>query len=454
MNPCISQRKDVRLKFMNIIQYEKIKRQDVYGYGAPTATTAVDISARGIGFYANEEFELNSNLRISCNLTSTEIISFQVRVVRMELFTKGVMKFIVGSEIKEITDESRAKLEAFLARINIFPILESCILENVSDMHFLAGSPLIIKKKGELMRVGEELDGYTVRSLLLNTLDDDRHEKLMKEKDVNFVFHYHDKRFRANIHFQQGNLEGFFRVSSSAVESPDVLGLPSVLGDFVSKAKKGLVLIAGNTGSGKTTTLSSLIGHLSKEKPRVIFTIEDPIEYIHEGSKGIIKQRELGRDTVSYASAIKNAMKQSPDVLVIGEIHDQETMALALTAAEAGILVLATLNASSTSHALDRVFSFFPPDTQKHVLNRLSLVLKGVIVQEIFPKISGDGFIPAVEVFLPDQSFRETLAEGEWKHIAEFIAAGKGQGMRCMKDAVQELVDDGVIDQAYLNEYI
>ncbi len=447
-------RKEPRLKFKNTIQYEKIKRNDVYGYGAPISTTAVDIGSRGIGFYANEEFDLNSNLRITCNIASNVLVSFQVRVVRMQIFTGGIMKFIVGTEIKDITEDTRAKLDAFLGRINIYPILESGILDNVSDMHFMAGQPLIVKKKGTLLRVGESLDEYTVKNLLLNTLDEDRYEKLMKEKDVNFVFHYHNKRFRGNIHFQQGRLEGLFRVSNSAVESLQRLGLPPALGNLVSKAKKGLVLIAGRTGAGKTTTLSSLISHLGKERSDVIVTIEDPIEYIHDAGKCIIKQRELGRDTLSYASAISNALKQNPDILVIGEILDAETMALVLTAAESGILVFATINATSTIHALDRVASFFPADAQKHFLNRLSLVLKGIIVQEIFPKAMDDGFIPAVEVFLPDESTQAMLAEGDWENIPAFIQAGKSRGMRSIKDSVEELTCCGAIDMAYLNEYV
>lgn len=218
---------------------------------------------------------------------------------------------------------------------------------------------------------------------------------------------------------------------------------------------KGLILIAGRTGSGKTTTLASLVRYLSGINEGVIIIIEDPIEYVHDNSKGIIKQRELGRDTISYASATRNALRQNPDVLVIGEILDVETLDLVLTAAESGTLVLSTIHAPTTAHVLDRIASFYPAEMQRHILYRLSLVLKGIITQELFPRISGEnGLVPAVEVFLVNDFARKIIREGEGRLVPDHLRIGKSMGMQSMQDSLEDLVHKGIVDVVYLKEYI
>lgn len=445
------QRKDARFKFKNNIQYERVNKDGTFG--TPIATIALDIGFRGLSFYANEEFELNSQVRITCYISGKEQIEFVARVVRMQIFKVGAMRYIVGVETVTITDEDRQKVVQFLTKINFYSILESLNLDHVMDIHLMAGYPPIIKKVGKLEHVGETLDDYTVRNLLVNILDDDHYEQFMRDKDINFVISFKDKRLRANIHFQQGRVEGVFRLVSSHVQKPSQLGLP-VSVEKLLEHKKGLILVAGRTGSGKTTTLASMVETLNNDREGIIISIEDPIEYVHVNNKCLIKQREVGKDTVSYATAVKNALRQNPDVLVIGEILDGPTMEIAMTAAESGTLVLTTIHAPNSSQALDRVVSFFPADMQKHILARLSLVLKGVITQELFPRLDEKELVPAVEVLIMNDPARKIVREGDWKQIPNVVQTGKQLGMQTMQDALEQLARKGLIDIQYLKEYL
>ncbi|MDP2923690.1 MAG: PilT/PilU family type 4a pilus ATPase [Candidatus Omnitrophota bacterium] len=444
------QRKETRFKFRDTIQYEKIAKDGTCG--APISTSALNIGTHGISFYANEEFELNSKIKITFYISEKEQISFFGHVVRMEIFKEVPMKYVVGAEFENMNEDGRMKINNFLSEINIYNILDRINLENAIDMHLVAGYPPIIKRVGKLEQEGEPLDEYTLRSLLVNILDEERYAKFMRDKDINFVFNYQDKRLRTNIHFQQGKVEGVFRMLPSQIKSPSQLGLPPVV-ERLLENKKGLLLVAGRTGSGKTTTLASMVEALNNERDGIIICIEDPIEYVHVNKKCIIKQREVGRDTISFASAVKNALRQNPDVLVIGEILDMQTMEIAITASESGTLVLTSIHAPNSSQALDRITSFFPPDLQKHILTRLSLVLKGIITQELLPRSDESNFVPAVEILVVNDALRNIIREGDWKQIATTIQTGRNLGMQSMQDSLEHLVRARIIDNVYLKEY-
>jgi len=318
----------------------------------------------------------------------------------------------------------------------------------------MAGYPVTLKKMGKLKTVGSVLDEFTIKNLLLNLLDEESHARFMKTRDLNFILPYKEKRLRFNMHFQQGKVEAICRIVNSKIPTPSQLGLPPVTERLIKNNLKGLILIAGRTGAGKTTTLSSLLSYLSKIISGVIVSIEDPVEYIQEKGQCIIKQRELGTDTVSYASAIRNALRQNPDVLIIGETLDKDTMELVLTAAESGMLVLTTIHAGSVVQVMDRIASFFPTEAHQNILTRLSLALKGIIVQNLFPSIiEGKGLVIAAEIFLVNDLGKKIIRDGAWQQIPDIILRGKSQGMQTMKDAVEELVNKGIIDMGYLNEY-
>jgi pilus retraction protein PilT len=447
-----NQRKDDRLKFKNTIHYEECLENGLFSPSVVANT--FDIGAQGIGFYASKEYNLHTKLRVTCYISNTERISFIVSIVRIQLYKSSPLQYLIGTVIKDIEDADKEKLKHFLQEINIYTLLENVNLENVMDIHFMAGYPIILKQIGKLKTVGKVLDEYTIKNLLVNLLDDVNYARFMKVKDINFILPYKDKRLRFNLHFQQGKIEAVCRIVNSKIPTPSQLGLPPVTEALIKNYSKGLILIAGRTGAGKTTTLASLIGYLNKMINGVIISIEDPVEYLQEKGQCIIKQRELGRDTYSYASALRNALRQNPDVLIIGEVLDGETMDLVLTAAESGVLVITTIHSASVTQVLDRITSFFPIEAQKHVLTRLSIILKGVIVQELFPSLIGnENLALATEVFLVVDTGKKIIREGDWKSIPDYILRGKSQGMVSMKDSIESLVNKGIIDIGYAKEF-
>jgi twitching motility protein PilT len=447
----IEQRKNVRLAFKNNIQYAKMNKDG--SYGTPISTIAHDIGVNGISFYTSEEFELNSQVRISCHVSEEEQVSFIARIVRMQISEIETMKYMVGVEIVSIAEKDKEKIIQFLTRINFSTILAGIDLTQVMDIHIISGYPPIIKKVGKLEHTGTVIDEYTVRNLLINTMNDDHYERFTRDKDINFVFFYKDKRLRANIHFQQGKIAGVFRLVPSEIRGITQLGLPEAVEKLLEN-RKGLILVAGRTGSGKTTTLASMIESLNNDREGIVVSIEDPIEYVHVNKKCFIKQREIGKDTISYAMAVKNALRQNPDVLVIGEILDGPTMEIAMTAAESGTLVLTTIHAPNSAQALDRVSSFFPPDMQKHIFARLSLMLKGIITQELFPRLDGKELVPAVEVLVMNDPARKIIRDGDWKQIPNIVQTGRSLGMQTMQDSIEQLVRKGLIDIQYLREFL
>jgi twitching motility protein PilT len=448
-----NQRRDERLKYKNTIQYEECLGDD--RFGTPVEAEAFDITARGIGFYANKEFKIGAQLKVAARISSTENIFFTVSVMRLQLHKTDPIQYILGCEIKNIHEQDKEKLKTFLQEVNIYSLLDKINLQNVMDIHFMAGYPITLKTQGKLKTVGRVLDEYTIKNLLLNLLDDDAYARFMKFKDINFILTYKEKRLRFNMHLQQGKIEAICRIVNSKVPTPAQLGLPPTIETLIKSHTKGLILIAGRTGAGKTTTLASLVSYLSKIKSGVIISIEDPIEYIQEKNQCIIKQREIGRDTVSYASALQNALRQNPDVLVIGETLSAETMELVMTAAESGALVLTTLHSASAIQVLDRITSFFPMESQGHILTRLSLILKGIIVQELFPRIIGDeSLVLATELLLINEMGKKIVREGDWKLIPDYILRGKTQGMQTMKDSIENLVNKGIIDIAFSREFL
>ncbi len=449
----LNQRKEERLKFKNVITFEESLGEERYGITSSAKT--FDLGARGIGFYTNKEFKLNTLLRVNFQISNSEKISFIASVVRLQLYKSIPLQYLVGTEIKNISAENGEKLKLFLQEINIFTILDKISLNDVMDIHFIPGYPIILKKLGKLVTVGKPLDEYTVENLLLSTMDEKTYAKFNKIKDINFIMCHKDKRFRFNIHMQQGKVEAVCRVVNVKIPMPSQLGLPQVTESMIKNNSRGLIIIAGRTGAGKTTTLASLTSFLSNVINGVIISIEDPIEYIQEKGQCIIKQREVGRDTISYGSAVRNALRQNPDVLIIGEILDQETMDLVLTAAESGTLVLTTIHATSVTQVLDRVLSFFPLDFQKHTLTRLSLTLKGIIVQSLFPSLMGtNNMVLATEIFLVNDVGKKLIREADWKQIPDYFIRGRHQGMQTMQESIEFLVDKGIIDYAYLRDFL
>lgn len=445
-------RKAKRFKSIFSIQYERVLKDG--SLALPVSVPAQNISTLGISFYAAEKMDLHSKLKISFFIDK-ETISFIASVLRIEMPKDVSSGFLVGAKIEEIDEENRAKIAKFINKIDIYNILSGINLEDVVDIHFVAGYPPVIKKIGELIiEKGEPLGEDILKSLLLNTLDEDRYNRFMAEKEINFILVYQkEKRFRVNLHIQQGKTEGVFRLIPSRISLPHQLGLPLAVEELM-KNKKGLILVAGRTGSGKTTTLASMVEVLNNKRRGIVICIEKPIEYIHTNKQCIIKQREVGRDTLSFSNAAKNALRQSPDILLIGEILDAETMEVAITAAETGMLILSSIHAADSSQALDRIISFFPAELQRHMLTRLSLILKGVITQDLIPRIDGKSLVVAAEILVVNDAMRRVVRDGDWKQIPTIIQTGRNIGMQSMRMSLEQYFNKGLIDLEYLREYM
>jgi len=441
-----------RFRFDFSIQYEKAREDGKFTL--PVTVPAVDVSVDGISFYVAETMQLNSRLRINFQLEEAKI-SFTGRVVRMELTEGGPFKFLIGVQMQEIDQESQKVIKEFIRRIDIYSVLEPIDLKGVVDIHFVSDYPPILKKIGGMtLTHGEPLKASILGSLLVNILDDERYKEFVKEKEVNFVFFYREGiRFRVNLHVQRDKVEGVFRLIPTQIKLPTQLGLPPVAESLIEN-KKGLILVAGRTGSGKSTTLASMIELLNSKRKGIIITIEKPIEYMHSNKECFIKQREVGRDTLSFSTAAKNALRQNPDVLLIGEILDAETMEVAITAAETGMLVLSSIHAPDSAQALDRVVSFFPADMQKHMLTRLSLILKGVITQNLIPRRDETGLVVAAEILVINDAMRRIVRDGDWRQISNVIQTGRSIGMQSMRSSLEQYFLNGVIDSEYFKEYM
>lgn len=445
-------RKSERFKFRQLIQYEKVAKDG--GLSLPVTAPARDFSTTGISFYAAERMDLNSKIKVSFVLEK-EKISFIGKVIRMEIAEDASSRFLVGVGLEDIEEKTKAKIVDLISKMDIYDILDKIDLSEVVDINFVVGYPPVIKKIGKLeILKGEPFSEDVLRNLLLNMLDEDRYAKFIREKEINFVFPYKEKvRFRINLHIQQSKLEGVFRLIPSKINLPHELGLPPAV-EGLMKNKKGLILVAGRTGSGKSTTLASMIEFLNGQRTGIVISIEKPIEYVHNNKKCIIKQREVGRDTLSFSNAAKNALRQNPDVLLIGEILDAETMEVAITAAETGMLVLTSIHAADSAQALDRIISFFPAELQRHMLSRLSLIFKGVITQTLLPRNDGKGLVVAAEILIVNDAMKRIIRDGDWKQIPTIIQTGRNIGMQSMKSAVEQYFLKGIVDGEYLKEYM
>ncbi|MCK4809365.1 MAG: PilT/PilU family type 4a pilus ATPase [Candidatus Omnitrophica bacterium] len=446
-------RRDKRFSCRIPMKYEIIRKEG--GSDIVFSTIIRDVSSSGLSFYTFEIINLDCLVKVFFHISSEESISFVAKVSRVEKSWAGELgTYIVGVQIERIDEDVREKLRKFLGYCDIEGILEKIDLKGVLDIHFLADYFLMVKKFGHVIPVQEErLSKEIVQGLLLSILTDHQYKVFTEAREINFIFTHKDIRFRVNLHFQQGKIEGIFRIIPPKIKTLKELGLPPIVRNFLTH-KKGLIMVAGRTGSGKTTTLASMVEYLNDIRDGVLLCIEDPVEYIHTNKKCIIKQREVGKDTLSFYNAAKNALRQNPDVLIIGEIIDVDTMEVALTAAESGTLVLTSLHAPNSAYALDRIVSLFAADLQSHILTRLSLVLIGLITQELIPRVDKEGLILSSEILVINNAMRRIIRQGDWKQIPTILQTSKDIGTQSMESSIRTLYEEELISEDYLREYL
>lgn len=330
--------------------------------------------------------------------------------------------------------------------IEIRDLFLTCIEKKASDLHLTENEPPILRIDGKLHRMGQQkLSKDELKKMIYSVLNNTQKEMFEKSLELDFSIALLGlDRFRVNIHQQKGSVEGAFR--RVPLEIPDIesLGLPSVAYDLARKPN-GLVLVTGPTGVGKTTTLAAVINLINHERECLIICIEDPIEFIHINKKSIIKQREVYADTHSFAEALRHCLRQDPNVIVVGEMRDLETISTTLTAAETGHLVLATLHTPDAPQTIERIIDVFPPHQQQQVKLQLADCLQGVISQLLLPHISGEGRVLSTEVLVCTPGIRNLIREQEIEQIPTLMQTGGQFGMRTMDKCLKELFQQGVI---------
>jgi twitching motility protein PilU len=332
--------------------------------------------------------------------------------------------------------------------MDIEDLLVRMVKEGASDGFITAGAPPSIKVDGEIHPMFDApLTEQETRELVLSTLRKDQQEDFQKHHECNYAMSSESLgRFRASAFVQRGKYGLVVRRIQSEIPTVDELGLPPIIKEL-AMTKRGLVIFVGATGTGKSTSLAAVVGYRNHNSRGHIISIEDPIEYIHEHAGCIITQREVGMDTESFDVALKNTLRQAPDVILIGEVRTAETMRQALTFAETGHLCLCTLHANNANQALDRIQSFFPPEMHNQVWMDLSLNLKAMVAQQLLPHKDGKGRTPVVEVLLNSPLIAEYIRKGEVHLIKELMAKSTELGMQTLDQALVKAYKDGLIDK-------
>ncbi|MBI2944370.1 MAG: type IV pilus twitching motility protein PilT [Candidatus Wallbacteria bacterium] len=331
--------------------------------------------------------------------------------------------------------------------MEIIELLATAVKNGGSDIIFSVGIPPMIRYRGDLQPYGEEiLTPELSKRMIYALLDDEQKAKFEETLELDLSISIKNVgRFRINAYRQQGYVGAAFRTIMSKIPSIDTLGLPPVVHEFANYPR-GLVLVTGPTGSGKSTTLAAVIDKVNKERRAHIVTIEDPIEFVHPHKQSCVDQREVGNDTLSFANALKYVLRQDPDVILVGEMRDLETIAAAITLAETGHLVFSTLHTQSAAQTVDRIVDVFPPYQQQQVRVQLSMSLKAVVSQQLLPAAGGKGRVAAREIMLMTPAVANLIREGKTHMITNVIQTSRRDGMISMDGSLKELMQNGLVD--------
>jgi twitching motility protein PilT len=333
------------------------------------------------------------------------------------------------------------------AASSVDDLLEQVVVRSASDLHVTVGSEPVIRVNGRLERLDEfaRLSPEDTQRMLYRILstEQQKHFEVKRQIDISYSIPGL-ARFRVNVYFQRESLGAAFRLIPAELKTLEQLGLPPVLKDFTTKPR-GLVLVTGPTGSGKSTTLAAVIDEINRTRDDHIMTIEDPIEFLHRHKRCIVNQREIGPDATSFAEALRGALRQDPDVILLGEMRDLETIGTALTAAETGHLVFATLHTQDAPSTVDRLIDVFPAAQQEQIRVQIASTLQGIVTQTLLPTVDGKGRVAALEVLLPDDAVRNLIRQAKVEQIYSVMQTNTARGMQTLEQAMLDLVRHGKI---------
>jgi twitching motility protein PilT len=333
--------------------------------------------------------------------------------------------------------------------VAIMELLEAVLERGASDLHVTSGTPPTIRVHGSLLRLDQypNLTPEELQRMIYSILSQKQRERLEQELELDVSYSLPGKaRFRVNVYFQRDAMGAAFRLIPFEIKSIEDLGLPMQIEDF-ARLPRGLVLVTGPTGSGKSTTLASLVDVINEERDVHIMTVEDPIEFLHRHKRALVNQREVGHDTTSFAQALKHVLRQDPDVILVGEMRDLETISTALTAAETGHLVFATLHTQDAPQTIDRIIDVFPPFQQQQVRVQLAVTLQGIVTQQLLATVDGRGRAASAEVLIATPAVRNLIREAKIHQIYSLMQAGGKFGMQTMDASLAGLVRAGKISR-------
>lgn len=333
--------------------------------------------------------------------------------------------------------------------MDITQLLAFTMQNNASDLHLSPNNPPIIRAHGDLKRIkSDPLRSDDIRTMLYSVMTEDQRADFERDMELDFAIAFGEKaRFRVNIFTTRTGTAAVFRSIPSLIPTIEELDLPKVMRRF-AELEKGLVLVTGPTGSGKSTTLASLINYINETEARHIITVEDPVEFFHTSKKSLVNHRELGTDTKSFSRALKSALREDPDVVLVGEMRDHETISLALTAAETGHLVFGTLHSNTAAKTIDRIIDVFPTGDKEMVRAMLASSLQGVVSQTLLKKAEGGGRVGAFEILVGTNAVRNLIRENQIAQMYSMIQTGARYGMITMEDAIKSLMEAGIVDRA------
>ena len=407
-----------------------------------------DLSGGGVSFYSGEMYPINTEMCIEIYLPSQKIpVSCKIKVVSVEAVLRGE-EYLIGASFFDLNSDDRMRIASSVEKLDLYVLLKSTIDGGASDLHLTIGKPPMVRREGRILTMaGEVIEAGQVEAMLYPLMTREQIIYFEKNKEMDFAFSPDiNSRFRVNLHSQKGYVEAVLRSISTNIKTFEELGMPVETMENFCSEKSGLILIAGTTGAGKTTTMISMVDFINRTQERVVITIEDPIEYMLKSERSVIKQRELGSDTRSYAEALKRVLRQDPDVICVGELLDGECLMAAMRAAETGHLVVSTVHAPDTVTAIERMVNFFPPEHALHARQQLSSCLIGILFQVLITAEQQDGRVVATELLLNSSAMKNLIREGRYNLMGNVLQTGRTQGMHTLNDSIKNLCEKGIID--------
>lgn len=413
---------------------------------APESVAATsDFSGGGVAFVTDENIPVGTELSLAFACPSrAEPVRAEGRITRIEELTPG--KYRYGVQFQKIDLADQQMLDKQVSAVSLEELLRAATRKNVSDVHLIANSPAMLRMHGELVPMeGPPISTEDVEAMILSVLPERQRQALEQNMDVDFSYLLPEGvRFRVNAHVERGTLQAALRVIPSELRSIRELGLPPAVDD-ITKLQHGLVIVCGPTGSGKSTTLAAILDAINRTRSCMIISIEDPIEQIHTSRKSVVKQREVGVDTTSFSSALKHVLRQDPNVIMVGEMRDTESISMAITAAETGHLLLTTLHTAGAAECISRIVDVYPAHQQAQIRTQLAECLQAVISQTLLPTKDGKGRVVAAEVLTGTSAVKNLIRTGQVEQINSFIVSGGKFGMISLDDSLAKLVASDTI---------